>query len=860
MVDETQTLDEGSLLAYMRDRAYRPLTIEELEVVFAVDEEDHTTLHRLLSEMEQKGMVVLTRTHRYGLPERMDLVVGRLQVKTRGFGFIVPIDHDQTDVYVGAGDLGGAMDGDKVMARLHRDLSGTRREAEIIRVLERAHDQLVGVLTTHGTYGFVQPDDKRLNQDIWIPGDSLNGAVDGQKVVIDITSFASNGVQSASGRVVEILGFPQDPGVDILSIVRKYGLPESFEPEVLEAAEQIPEQVSETEIGRRRDLRDRVIVTIDGADAKDLDDAVHVRRLENGHYELGVHIADVSYYVREGSPLDREAYRRGTSVYLVDRVIPMLPPRLSNGLCSLNPQVDRLTLTCEMEWSQDFTLIRHDIYPSVIRTTERMTYDNVRAILTQSNDEVLQRYHDLLPQFALMQALALGLRARRMTRGAVDFDFAETKIRVNEWGKPTALVQRERSIAEMIIEEFMLAANETVAEHFFWMEIPFLYRVHEPPTVEKMTALNEFVHFFGHHLKAATKVHPRALQDLLTKVRGQPEEMVISHVMLRSLKQARYSQEALGHFGLAAAYYSHFTSPIRRYPDLMIHRIMREILVDGGLTAKRQDNLTARMPEIASQCSERERNAVDAERETDLIKKIEFMMDKVGEEFEGMISGVTGFGLFVALDNSAEGLIHVSYLDDDYYHYHEHLHALIGERLGRTFRIGDRVRVRMLAASKEKLSIDFALIEAMSRIPGAVPSASATAKGKRTSAAAHQDHKEHHGRKKKSVQDRQMKKRGAGSKMEQDQGMSMGIGDKPKVQHRKSSTARPNHSGKSRAPRSESGSTTGKGSLLPSKGGYQGATLDVARNDPGRQRKDRAAMRQVTEVYGVQVKDKGFKQ
>jgi len=704
-------IEEQAVLEFMREKAYRPLTFAELEEAFAVrDTLESAWLKALFARMEEEGVIVRTRTDHYGVAERMDLVVGRLQVKARGFGFVIPQDRSLPDLYIAAADLADAMDGDRVLVRPHKGSGGTKQEGEIIRVLKRAHHMIVGVLSTHVGYGFVQPDDKHLTQDVFVADEDLAGAVEGQKVVVEITEYPTVGRQSANGRVIEVLGFPNDPGVDILSIVRKYGLPQTFPDDVLQEAERTANTLSAADLVGRRDLRGEVVVTIDGPDAKDLDDAVQLKKLANGNHLLGVHIADVSYYVREGSALDREAYSRGTSVYLIDRVIPMLPPRLSNGICSLNPQVDRLTMTCEMEWSPSLELVRHEIFPSVICSSERMTYGAVRDILSGEDPELTERYRNLVPMFREMETFAQRLRKRRMERGAVDFDFAETKIRVDEWGKPLEIVKRERGIAEIIIEEFMLAANETVAEHFFWMEIPFLYRVHEPPTLEKMVALNEFVHNFGYHLKAAGNIHPRALQDLLAHVRGKAEEVVVSHVMLRSLKQARYAAESLGHFGLAAEYYSHFTSPIRRYPDLMIHRVMREVIARGALSEERYAYLQAIMPEVASESSERERTAVDAERETDQVKKIEFMLDKVGDEFDGMISGVTGFGLFVQLDNSVEGLIHVSYLDDDYYHYHEKLHALIGERMKRVYRIGDRLRVRVMSASKESLSIDFALV------------------------------------------------------------------------------------------------------------------------------------------------------
>ncbi|MBW7458875.1 ribonuclease R, partial [Paenibacillus sepulcri] len=569
---------------------------------------------------------------------------------------------------------------------------------------------------SHEAYGFVVPDDKRINRDIFIAKGEFKGAVSGQKVVVRIISYPE-GRSAAEGEIVEVLGHKDDPGVDILSIIRKHQLPEGFPEDVLAEAEAAPESISDEEIAQqgRRDLRNKVIVTIDGEDAKDLDDAVNIERLENGNYLLGVHIADVSYYVREKSALDQEAYRRGCSVYLVDRVIPMLPHRLSNGICSLNPQVDRLTMSCEMEFdATTLKRVRHDVFTSVIRTKERMTYTNVRKIVADKDPEVMERYAELVDTFTLMEELAMRLRSTRMKRGAIDFDFVEAKVIVDPEGKPVDIVKRERSVAEQIIEEFMLAANETVAEHFYWLKVPFLYRIHENPDSEKLLHFVQFAANFGYTVKGkgGSEIHPRALQTLLEDIRGTKEQTVISTVMLRSMKQAKYDAQSLGHFGLAAEFYSHFTSPIRRYPDLVIHRVMREVLENGGtLPESRIEALAARMPDIAQQSSERERVAVDAERDTEKLKKCEYMLDKIGEEFEGIISGVTSFGIFVELDNTVEGLIRLSNLNDDYYHFHEQHMLLIGERTSKMYRIGDELRVRVDAVSMIEHTIDFAIVE-----------------------------------------------------------------------------------------------------------------------------------------------------
>ncbi|MCL6588036.1 MAG: ribonuclease R, partial [Anoxybacillus sp.] len=451
--------------------------------------------------------------------------------------------------------------------------------------------------------------------------------------------------------------------------------------------------------------------TIDGEDAKDLDDAVTVTKLENGNYKLGVHIADVSHYVTEGSPIDREAYERGTSVYLVDRVIPMIPHRLSNGICSLNPKVDRLTLSCEMEINDRGEVVSHEIFQSVIRTTERMTYSDVNRILVDHDEALREKYAPLVPMFEVMAELADILRNKRMKRGAIDFDFKEAKVLVDENGKPYDVVLRERSVAERLIEEFMLAANETIAEHFHWMNVPFIYRVHEDPKPEKLQRFLEFITNFGYIVKGTgNQIHPRALQEVLEAVRGEPEEMVVSTVMLRSMKQARYDAESLGHYGLSTEFYTHFTSPIRRYPDLIVHRLIRTYLINGQIDEQTQQKWAEKLPEIAEHTSNMERRAVEAERETDDLKKTEFMEDKIGMEFDGIISSVTNFGLFVELPNTVEGLVHVSYLTDDYYHYDEQHYAMIGERTGKVYRIGDEITVRVINVNKEERIVDFEIV------------------------------------------------------------------------------------------------------------------------------------------------------
>lgn len=566
------------ILAFMREEAYKPMMLEELALIFDINKNEWKEFSRVLEEMEAEGLIMKTRKNKYGVPERMNLVVGKLQGHPKGFGFVIPENTELADVYIPAENLNGAMNNDKVIARINKEnIPGKKIEGEIIRILKRANTRVVGTFEKSDNFGFVVPDDKRIYQDIFIAKGNINGAKHGQKVVVEINKWPEKR-RNPEGSVVEILGNAEEPGVDILSIIRKYNLPEEFPNEVEEYADNISEEIPQAEINRRQDLRNLKIVTIDGEDAKDLDDAVSVERLADGKYRLGVHIADVTYYVREKSPLDREALERGTSVYLVDRVIPMLPKKLSNGLCSLNPRVDRLTMSCMMIIDSEGKVIDHDIFESVIKTSERMTYTDVTKILKDNDPELIKRYDYLIDDFKTMEELCLILNAKRMRRGALDFDFDETKIILNDKGKPVDIKPYEREIANRIIEEFMLVCNETIAEHMFWTGIPFIYRIHEDPDEEKLTILSEFIHNLGLFLRVSGEIHPKSLQAILEQVKGKKEEIVVNTLLLRSLKQARYSPDSTGHFGLAAKYYCHFTSPIRRYPDLAIHRIIREFI------------------------------------------------------------------------------------------------------------------------------------------------------------------------------------------------------------------------------------------------------------------------------------------
>lgn len=695
------------LLEYMWHNSYKPMTADELIMQLEITEV--AEFSAMLKAMEEKGEIILNRKGRYGIPQRMNLSVGRIQGHAKGFAFLIPDNPLEQDVFIKNEDLQGAMHNDRVIARLHRHLEdGRKREGEVIRILQRANEQVVGTFESSKYFGFVVPDDKRLGMDIFIPKNETADARDGDKVVVQITRWPEPR-RNPEGKVIEVLGHKNDPGTDILSIVRKYQLPEAFPEEVLAAAEKVPLTIAQEEIKGRRDLRHLPMVTIDGEDAKDLDDAVTLEILPNGNYYLGVHIADVGYYVKEGSVLDQEALKRGTSVYLVDRVIPMLPPRLSNGICSLNANEDRLAMTCFMEINHQGEVVSHEICQSVIRVKERMTYTNVRRILEEQDPCLLERYYEYVPIFETMRDLCHILRNKRLRRGAIDFDFPESKVKLDERGKPVEIIKRERSIAEMIIEEFMIAANETVAEHYYWLEVPFLYRVHEEPDLDDITELNEFLGAFGYHIKNNNRgeVSPRAFQQVVERVEGRPEERAVNTVMLRSMKHARYAPDALGHFGLAAEYYSHFTSPIRRYPDLAIHRVIREIQAHGHLSSTRHKKLAQLMAEYAEQSSLRERIAEDAERESVDLKKVEFMKNYVGETFDGYISGVTSFGFFVELPNSVEGLVHVSTLNDDYYQFVEKNLMLVGEHTRKVYKIGDPVKVVLTRVNIPERNIDF---------------------------------------------------------------------------------------------------------------------------------------------------------
>ena len=709
-----------SIVSYIEQEAVRPLSEAELaEQLGAGTVEALVQLKGLLKELEDEGTLVLSRKNRYGTPAQFNLLTGTISRHPKGFGFLIAEDRSQEDLYIHSSDLGGALNGDKVIARIKRPAgfdthTGTkfRAEGEVIRILQRHVQHVVGTFESSKHFGFVVPDDKKFGSDIFIAKDHFNGARNGMKVLVEIISWPQK-TRSAEGKVTQLIGFKDSPGVDILSIIFGHNLPQSFPAEVLEAAERIPEKISGEEIAKRRDLRDMLMITIDGEDAKDLDDAVSVQRLENGNYLLGVHIADVGHYVQEDSALDKEALERATSIYLVDRVIPMLPQKLSNGVCSLNAGEDRLALTCMMEVDQKGIVVAHEIFESVIHIDFRMTYKNVTKILVEQDETLCAQYQVLLPILKEMEALQGILERKRMRRGAIEFHAPESKVVLDKKGRPIRIEWRESGIADKIIEEFMLCANETVAEHYFWMEVPFLYRVHEEPKTEDVMDVNKFLQALGYSIKGAgNTIHPKAYQSIVDEVAGKPEEKIVNTVLLRSMQHARYDTEALGHFGLSAQYYSHFTSPIRRYPDLAIHRVIKELLHNGEqLDRKRVEVLSKKMAQYAEQSSQREKVAEEAERDSVDLKKVEFMKPYVGEIFSAKISGVTNFGLFVQLDNSVEGLVHISTLVDDFYQYRPESFSLLGEHTRKVYQLGQEIKVRLTRVSTEDCQIDFEAVK-----------------------------------------------------------------------------------------------------------------------------------------------------
>ena len=726
----------------MNDKSYVPMKAKELAMLLGIPKSQRDELTQVLDYLVSEGRIGISKKGKYGKPEVFS-VNGIFCGHPKGFGFVT-VEGMEQDVFIPEDRTGAALHGDRVQIVVEsQDRGGGRRaEGSVLKVLEHANKEVVGYYQKSKGFGFVIPDNQKISKDIFIPQGCDMGAVTGHKVVARIKEFGDAN-HKPEGVVTEILGHVNDPGTDILSIVRAYGLPEEFPPEVMDEVEGCPDEVAvpgmtrdeETwdgpygigdltspadwtgDLAGRLDLRGLRTVTIDGEDAKDLDDAVTLCRNGQGGYILGVHIADVSHYVKEGRPLDKEALKRGTSVYLVDRVIPMLPHKLSNGICSLNAGTDRLALSCIMEVDAQGTVLDHRIAGTVIHVDRRMTYTAVNAVVTDRDEAVMAEYEEFVPMFDCMKELADILRENRRKRGAIDFDFPESKIVLNEQGKPLEIKPYERNAATRIIEDFMLLANETVAEDYYWQSIPFLFRSHDNPDPEKMKQLGTFINNFGYFIKMQHgEIHPKELQKLLDKIEGTPEEALLSRLTLRSMKQAKYTTLCSGHFGLATRYYTHFTSPIRRYPDLQIHRIIKETL-KGGLSDKRAAHYEKILPEVAVQTSALERRADEAERETDKLKKCEYMSRFIGQDFDGAISGVTNWGLYVELPNTVEGLVRMSDLDDDYYIFDEQHYELIGEMTKKTYKLGQPVRVTVSSTDRLLRTVDFILAKDWEKHP-----------------------------------------------------------------------------------------------------------------------------------------------
>lgn len=705
------------ILEFMKKEAYKPLTINELMHAFEVESNMKKEILKTLNELENEGSIIFTRSQRYGLPEKMNLVIGTLDGNQKGFAFLRPDDKSMNDIFISPVDMNGAMHGDRVIVRPMKVTEEVKSpEGKVIRIIQRANEYIIGTFQKSKHFGFVVPDDKRIANDIFIPGDEFNGANTNDKVNVKITEWPGQR-KNPEGKIVEIIGDIEDTKTHIEAVLLNKKVRQVFPEDVIKEAIRVSaEGIHEKEYERRTDLRKQVIITIDGEDAKDLDDAVYVEKISDNEYKLGVHIADVTHYVKEDRKIDKEALKRATSIYLVDRVIPMLPKELSNGVCSLNPNEDKLTLSVEMKINGKGNVVDYKIFESIIKNHYRMTYTDVSNILENEDEELKEKYKEIVPMLKAMEELSLLLRKKREIRGAIDFDFPETKIIYDETGKAIDVTKYERRVSNKIIEEFMLVCNETVAEHYYWLNMPFVYRIHEDPDEEKMLEFNTMIHNLGYNLKGVSnEIHPRELQQLLVKIKGKKEESLINNMMLRSLRKAIYSSSSTEHFGLAAQYYCHFTSPIRRYPDLQIHRIIK-----GQINAKfsEQDyqKLAERVVVVSEQSSTMERVADEIERDCDKIKIAEYMSDKIGNEYDGVLSGVTSFGVFVELENSVEGLVHISNMVDDFYLFNDEKRELYGKTSGKVFKIGDKVKVRVEKVSIGRAEIDFAIIDEFSEV------------------------------------------------------------------------------------------------------------------------------------------------
>jgi len=711
---------DHEVLRLIRDRVDHPATIKELLQLLRIPRDARTAFTRRVKTLVKSGALVEIRGQRFGLPDKMNLVVGRVTTNPRGFAFVdpeTPIEGGPTGIFIAGANLNQAMHGDRVVVRIEHRRDAERSEGRIVRILERGSQRIVGRYDVDDSgRAFLVPFDRRLVIDMEIPPGESRGAAGGEMVIAEITRWPT-ATRPALGRVAEVLGPIDAPGVDTAVIIQKYNLPDVHGDEAIEEALRLGKQVRDRDHAGRTDFRAWPTVTIDGEHARDFDDAISLDRLPSGNFWLAVHIADVAHYVPEGSALDREAYERGTSVYFPERAVHMFPSELSTGLCSLNPNVDRLAQSCLMEVDKRTgAVVRYEIHDALIHSQARMTYTEVNALLTDRDPAVIARYETLMPLFERMRDLFEVLHARRRRRGSIDFDLKESEIVLDDAGMVEAVIASERNIAHRLIEEFMLLANETVAAHLEKVGMPALYRVHEEPDPMKVQLFEEFVGTLGYSLAAAPgELHPRDFQRLVEQIQGKPEEKPIAFLMLRTMQKARYDPANLGHFGLAAEAYTHFTSPIRRYPDLVVHRVLRE--ARHGASEERREELSDELPEVATHTSERERRAADAERELVQWKKVRFMADKVGDEFEGYVTGVSAFGLYLELiEHFVEGMVHVSTMADDYYRFVERAHILRGETKGKVYRLGDRVKVQVIRVDMERRQIDLGLSEILDAV------------------------------------------------------------------------------------------------------------------------------------------------
>ncbi len=700
------------ILNFMKDENYTPMKAKEMAMILGVPKKEYNQFLDIIRYLEENYKIVKNRKNRYRLIGE-NFVEGIYRKNQRGFGF-VKIDDREDEIYIAKEDSLNALNGDRVLIEITEEQNKVKRaEGKIKKIIKHEKETVVGTFQESRNFGFVVPDDKAFGTDIFISKGKFLNAKNNQKVVVKITKYPQKG-KNAEGEIIEVLGSIDEAGVDMLSIIKEYDLPAEFPENVIEEAKKYGNKIDEKDIQNRIDCRQDIIFTIDGEDAKDLDDAVRVIKLKNGNYRLDVHIADVSYYVREGSLLDKEAQIRGTSVYMLSRVIPMLPKELSNGICSLNAGQDRFTLSCSMEINNKGEVVSAEVYKGIINVTERMNYHDVQKILDKSDEKVLKKYEKYIGNFELMAELAEILKKKRLEQGYLNLDIPESKIDLDENGKVISIGKYETSFSNEIIEQFMLSANETIAEKFYWLEAPFIYRVHEDPDIEKVKELNKFLYNFGLKIRIVNeKIYPKEVSKILEEIKGKEEEKVVSTLILRTLKIARYEAENKGHFGIASKYYCHFTSPIRRYPDLFIHRIISKYLEENYVVSdKFIEDFKQKAIDRARMSSEREKVATKAERDSEDMKKAEFMQDKIGQEYEGIVSSVTQFGIFVELENTVEGLIRFENLGNEYFIYDEDRKRLIGENSNKVYKIGDKVRIRVISANKLLRQIDFEIVEA----------------------------------------------------------------------------------------------------------------------------------------------------